>query len=133
MGGDLVTTQNINILVIDDDESVLESILIVLGVSGYQATGALSGEEGLTTFQKGSYDLVLTDLMMPGMSGLDIAKAIKGIDASVPVIIVSGSADELAPEKLWESSVAHILAKPFKPAELRRVINEALKRENVQL
>jgi two-component system response regulator MtrA len=128
-----VTTRNVNILVIDDDESVVETILTVLEISGYQATGVLSGEEGLATFQKGNYDLVLTDLMMPGMSGLDVARAIKGINANIPVIMVSGRAGEFAPEKLQESGVVHILAKPFRPAELRRVINEALKRGNIQL
>jgi two-component system response regulator MtrA len=128
-----VATPRVNILVIDDSESVLETILTILELSSYQATGALSGEEGLASFQKGNFDLIVTDLEMPGISGFDVARAIKGMEVNIPVIMVSGSADELTPEKLRESGVDHILAKPFRPAELRRVINEALKRGNIQI
>lgn len=127
-----MATQDVNILVIDDDESVLESICAILEISGYQVAGVLGGEEGLASFQKGNFDLITTDLEMPGMSGFDVARAIKEVDANIPVIMVSGSADEIAPEKLQENGVDHVLAKPFRPAELRRVISKALKKEDIQ-
>jgi len=77
------------ILVVDDEEDILELVTYNLTREGYQVAGAISGEEALRKVRHETYDLVVLDLMLPGIDGLEVAKRLKG-DArtqSVPIIM----------------------------------------------
>lgn len=120
-------SSRLKILAIDDEGLVQECISNVLKLAGHQVTVAACGEEGIACFQKNHYDLVITDLDMPGMDGWEVARTIKRINPTVPVIMATGWADRIEQEGLQGSKVDLLLAKPFSVRGLRDAVNEALK------
>jgi len=79
-------------IILVDDNAVVRDMLVDLVASlGYSADAAESGEEALAMFDRRHYDFVLTDLLMPGMTGWDVLKAVRQRDPQMPVIIITGS------------------------------------------
>jgi len=78
------------ILVIDDDESVRDSLKDLLSVQGYQVAVARDGREGLEVLHRQRFDLVVTDLLMPNVDGIEIIREIRKHDASLKVLAISG-------------------------------------------
>ena len=115
-----------DILVVEDDEMILEALSETIRRAGYYVTSASSGEEGLAFFKKRAYDLVLTDLSMPGMSGWEVAQAIKERDSKVPVILLTGWGDQLDQARMKQSGADRVLAKPCDKDEILRLVSEAL-------
>jgi len=115
------------ILVIDDEEGVREVLKGIFQNEGHQVTLAQAGKEGLEEFEKGDFDLVLTDLGMPKMSGWELAKRIKEIDPSVPVGLITGWAVAPTRNKTKEKGVDFILSKPFDYTKIVREVNAVLK------
>ena len=103
----------LDILVIDDDETLRESLLLLLDAEGFQATGAASGPEALELASAHYYDLVLSDVRMPGMSGLEAVKLLKDSIADAYFIIMTGYASEDAPIEALRMGVDDYLRKPF--------------------
>ncbi len=83
--------QDPRILLVDDNTVVRDMLVDLVGSLGYRADSAASGAEALDLFDRGQYGMVLTDLLMPGMSGWDVLAALRQRDARIPVIIVTGS------------------------------------------
>lgn len=81
------------ILLIDDEEAILRVMSMSLRSDGHEVMTALSGEEGIKVFQEASPDLVLTDIKMPGMDGIDVLKNVKEIQPDAEVIIITGHGD----------------------------------------
>ncbi len=77
------------ILIIDDEESIRKSFSLVLGDAGYEVDSAASGEEGVEKFRNGQINMVLLDLKMPGMDGVQTLREIRKMDSDVPVYIVT--------------------------------------------
>ncbi len=84
-------SQDPKILLVDDNTVVRDMLVDLVGSLGYRADSAASGAEALDLFDRGQYGMVLTDLLMPGMSGWDVLAALRQRDARIPVIIVTGS------------------------------------------
>lgn len=87
----MLSDVNHSILVIDDEIEVLRSFTMFLEDAGYRPLEARSGKEGIELFRRHRPDLVFTDLMMPGIDGLDVIREVKGIDPDVPVVVISGA------------------------------------------
>ena len=102
-----------NILIIDDDKSNLEVLQDILSFNGYQSTAAFSGREGIRLFQKKKFALVFTDLLMPKMSGWEVAKRIKEIDPQTPVILVTGWGIQLDEQNLKKAGITSVIYKPY--------------------
>lgn len=111
------------ILVADDDPGVAEVLELMLGQLGYEATVVNNGEEALDAFFSGDYDLVISDVCMPGMSGQEVARAVKEAKAGVPVILITGWGLQLDSS---EMGVDGMIAKPFKKEALSQLINNVL-------
>ena len=77
-----------SILLIDDDDSLRRVMEFSLAEAGYAVHTAAGGEEGLRLFEKGSFDAVITDITMPGMSGMEVLKNVRRSDVHLPVIII---------------------------------------------
>ena len=77
------------ILVIDDEESIRKSFNLILDDAGYEVDTAASGEEGVEKFRGGNFSMVLPDLKMPGMDGVQTLTEIRKMNESVPVYIVT--------------------------------------------
>lgn len=116
------------ILVIDDEEDVRTTLADILAAQGHAVRMAAGGREGLALFGQERYDLVLTDLGMPGMSGWQVARSIKEISRETPVILVTGWGEELDPQAVQEGSVDFVLSKPFRLNSLLTLVHRALER-----
>jgi DNA-binding NtrC family response regulator len=114
------------ILVIDDELPVREMVQRLLSESHYEVRLARNGEEGLALFRKEGFDLVVTDLSMPGMSGIDVLRAIKGEEASVPVILITAFATIDTAVEAIKSGAYDYITKPFDPDDLAITIKNAL-------
>ena len=105
-------------LVVDDEESVGDMVADVLRSAGHTVVFARSPSEGLSRVRSEPLDLVFTDLSMPGMTGWELARAVRDAVPGLPVILVSGFAVEVSPEELQASGVHSVLAKPISIGEL---------------
>ncbi|HYB44232.1 MAG TPA: GAF domain-containing protein, partial [Candidatus Methylomirabilis sp.] len=101
-------------LVVDDEEIVAGVLGDMLASGGHRVTVVGTGREAVDRFGAEGFDLVLTDLAMPGMTGWEVARAIKDVAPAARVVLVSGFGVELAPEGLRDHGVDMVLAKPIK-------------------
>lgn len=126
------------LLIVDDEPSIREFLEIMLSNDGYEVWTAATGEDGLRTFRRHEPDLVLTDVRMPGMSGLDLIKHIHTRDPSVPVIAITAYACADDALRAVREGAYDYVSKPFEIDDLRIVIRNALearrlRRENRDL
>jgi signal transduction histidine kinase/ActR/RegA family two-component response regulator len=122
----LASVRPARILIIDDDAAVREITGKFLSIRGYQVTVVGTGSEGISSFKRSGFDLVVTDLGMPGMSGWEVAHAIKRLNAKTLVVLMTGWATSLDEEKVKESGIDRIIHKPFQVDEVLALVNEAV-------
>lgn len=120
-------------LIIDDEEAILDSCSQVLKREGHTVKTAKNGDEGLKTFKKEIFHLVLLDLKMPGMSGMEVLKRIKEENPETPVIIITGYASLESAVEAMKMGAFDYIDKPFSPKELRVITKEALKSREIFL
>ncbi|MEO0604497.1 MAG: ATP-binding protein, partial [Myxococcota bacterium] len=106
------------ILLIDDDDQVRRTVQRMLRSAGYDVHAVPSGAEGLAFLESDTVDLLITDVMMPGMSGIEVADAVSD---DLPVIFISGYTDEVVGEQR-----GRFVAKPFMPRELLKIVRTTL-------
>jgi CheY-like chemotaxis protein len=126
-------TKEARILVIDDEESVRSVLSRILSQVNHQVTVAKDGGEGLQLFQEKEFDIVLTDLGMPDMSGWDVCKAIKKLRARVPVGMITGWGMELDQNKKEESGLDFVIPKPFDFHQILKVVDETMESSEKRL
>jgi PAS domain S-box-containing protein len=114
------------ILVIDDEESVRSVLTRILSQVNHQVTVAKDGGEGLQLFREMEFDIVLTDLGMPGMSGWDVCKAIKELRSRVPVGMITGWGMELDQTQKEESGLDFVISKPFDFHQIIKVVDDTM-------
>ena len=127
-----------HILLIDDEVIALSNLSHVLEREGYTVTACEDGESGLAAMQSTLFDLVLTDLRMPGIDGMDVLRHIRETTPEVPVIMITGHATLDSAVEAMKAGAHHYIAKPFRLDEAREVVRSALelsraRRENTQL
>jgi len=117
-----------SILLVDDDIAVAQTLEAILISLGYKADVYLDSVEALECFQRGEqhYDLLLTDLTMPGMSGIELIRNIRELAPLFPVLVVSGYAEEQVKEQLIGLDHCHIIGKPIMKADLALAIKKEL-------
>jgi len=126
------------ILVVDDEEVALTNLVYVLKKEGYDVTGSQSGPEAVRLLAKHGYDLVLTDLKMEKVDGMEVLKRAQERHPDVEVIMITGYATVDSAIEAMKAGAYHYIAKPYKLDEVRKVVREALektalKRENQRL
>ena len=114
------------ILVVDDEITVCKSIRSALIQENYDIDMALSGEEALQKEKTKKYDVMIVDLMMPGISGLDLLRSIKNTNPAVRVIMVTGYPTMKNTLQAMQIGAFDFLPKPFLPADLRNLVAKAL-------
>ena len=118
-----------SVLVIEDEPLIRETMADVLALEGYKVTLAADGEEGISLFRKGAYDIVFTDLGMPGLSGWDVARAIKRKQKDVPVVMVTGWGVAIDPSEIEGNGVDGILPKPFDIDSVLAIVSQLVGQE----
>ncbi len=119
-----VLQEPLSLLVVDDEELVRKTFAMLLRTAGYSVVEAADGPSALAAFATTHVDVVLTDLGMPGMSGWELARRLKGQSPGLPVILLTGWQDQAPGDEADRRSVDAILGKPVRLAELSRVIQE---------
>ena len=124
--------ENISAVVIEDEEDILELISYNLRREGFDVKGATSGEDGLTLVESSHPNVVLLDLMLPGVSGLDVCKSLKANSdlKSIPIIMVSAKGDESDIIAGLEMGADDYVTKPFSPKILVARVRAVLRRSH---
>ena len=126
------------ILVVDDERAILDTVEILLRGEGFDASVAQSGREALERFEEIAPDIVVTDIRMPGVTGLDLLEAVRERDPEIPVILMTAQASLQSAVKAVNQGAFYYLQKPFSNAELVALCRRAaqlreLSRENKTL
>ena len=119
------------VLVVDDDQALSEMLGIVLRAEGYEALFCDDGSKAQGIFQETKPDLVLLDLMLPGIDGIEVCKRIRS-ESGVPIVMLTARGDTLDVVKGLESGADDYIIKPFKPKELVARIKARLRKEDVK-
>ncbi|GAB3087916.1 MtrAB system response regulator MtrA [Corynebacterium aquatimens] len=117
------------ILVVDDDPAISEMLTLVLDTEGFEAKPVTDGAEAVPAFRSYNPDLILLDLMLPGMNGVDICKEIRK-ESNVPIVMLTAKTDTVDVVLGLESGADDYITKPFKPKELVARIRARLRRVN---
>ncbi len=130
--------ENYSILIVDDEKNILKVVSLTLRDSGYRVDTAPSAEVALEKFNQNRYDLLITDLKLPGMTGIDLLDRIRHINPDLPVIMITAFGSIENAVAAMKKGAFNYLTKPINPDELLAVIKAALekyelKRENITL
>lgn len=117
------------ILVAEDDRSLSRSMDTWLTLEGFYVVTVFNGEEALNKLVQQRYDLLITDIAMPRLNGLELIAKIRRLHPGLPILVVSGKVNETIIADLRELEVRYILPKPIKPTEFRKIINKLFPEE----
>ncbi|MFZ5981867.1 MAG: response regulator, partial [Candidatus Zixiibacteriota bacterium] len=115
---------HIKVLAIDDEEVILDLISAMCQSMGYRVKTALSGQEGINMALEEKFDIVLTDLAMPDISGYEVARRIRKIYNDIPIVLVTGWEAKLDANRLQPSGITRVLYKPFRIEQLTEIIDK---------
>ena len=120
-----------SILVVDDQPSMQDALNTSLQSEGYRVATACSGEEALTRIEAQEFDIVLTDLVMPGLNGLDLLERSRVLDPGAAVIVMTGYATLETAVAALRRGACDYLEKPFSLDELTRCVRRLLQYHEV--
>ena len=121
-----MNTNKLQVLVIDDDAVVGRSFDRVLSEKGYEVSTALSGEEALETINETNFDVVFTDIKMPGMDGLEVTERIKARCPWTPVVVITGYGTDDNEAKASVLGASGFVRKPLTPEMIESITLKAV-------
>jgi CheY-like chemotaxis protein len=116
---------NLRLLLVDDDSSISTSLKGLLEHIGHKVTVFSDGASALDAYRAGSYDMVLTDLSMPGMSGIQLLRELRGSDPDARVLVFTGQALEAQVREATRAGALAVLRKPFELEEVLKAMRGA--------
>ncbi|MBI2224956.1 MAG: sigma-54-dependent Fis family transcriptional regulator, partial [Betaproteobacteria bacterium] len=119
------------ILVVDDEEIVIRSCVRILGESGYEVEAVQSGVDALRKVEESQYDVLILDIMMPKMDGLEVLQRVKETHPDIDVIMITGLSQIETAVRCMKLGAFDYLPKPFDPDELKLVVERALERRRL--
>ncbi|MDP2620021.1 MAG: sigma-54 dependent transcriptional regulator [Hyphomicrobiales bacterium] len=119
------------ILVVDDEEIVIRSCLRILGDGEYQVEAVRDGREALRKIEENPHDVMILDIMMPNMDGLEVLRRVKEAHPNVEVIMVTGLSEIDTAVRAMKLGAFDYLSKPFEPDELKLLVQRALERRQL--
>jgi two-component system response regulator RegX3 len=122
--------QRVRVLAVEDEESFVDALSVGLGREGFEVTIARDGQEAVNLFDKNTFDVVLLDLMLPKLSGLDVCRAMRAL-SDVPIIVVSAKGEEVDMVLLLELGADDYVTKPYRLRELVARIHAVIRRREV--
>jgi DNA-binding NtrC family response regulator len=121
-----------NILIVEDEPRMRRLLEISLGEEGHSVQTAEDAENGLKLLRKDSVDLIVTDLKLPGMNGLEFLAEAKRLDASIPVVVMTAYGSVETAVEAMKAGASDYVLKPFSMAEMKLVINKELDVQKVR-
>lgn len=122
-----VIRHSLRVMVVDDEPHICNTLTLLLEKHGCRVESFLSGSEVLESFRKGDSDLVLTDVKMPGMDGVEFLGRIRALDPDLPVILMTAYADLDMTVKALKMGAYDFIIKPFDPEYLLAAVDKGLK------
>jgi len=119
------------ILFVDDDRAGREVALFNLRKAGYRVTAASDGQEGLSLFSPEKFDLVVTDVKMPGISGIDLLRKIRPLAPDVPVLVITAFGNVETAVEAMKAGAYDFIGKPFNKDQLLHSVDKALERKRL--
>ncbi len=116
------------ILVVDDEEGLREGLSHLLEDEGYRVLCAENGDRALEIIRQTHIDLILTDMRMPGMGGIELLKSVRAVNEHVGVIILTGYGEIESYIEAMNFGAMEYVSKPFKVNELKFIVNKILTR-----
>lgn len=116
-GTDTTPPRPLHVLVVDDNEATQRSVVALLKSLQIRSTLATNGADAITLLSTGRFDLLLTDLEMPQMNGLELLEWVQSNQPDLPAVLMTGALTEHIARAAMESGAAAVLSKPFGPAE----------------
>src|SRR5512147_1761282 len=115
------------VLVVDDTLSIQKLVSVNLQARGYAVDVAGTGEDALRLFKEGEYDLVILDLILPGMSGIDVCALLRQL-SDIPIVVLSAREDEDLKVRALDTGADDYVTKPFSPNELLARVRAVMRR-----
>jgi CheY-like chemotaxis protein len=123
--------QKATVLVIDDDEAMREYVCFVLEKAGYKVLSAKDGSEGIATATASAPDLIITDLVMPDMEGIETIRKLKSLNPSCGIVAMSGAANSDTYLAMAQCLGAHtVLQKPFARSQVEEAVRTTLEKSS---
>lgn len=119
------------ILVVEDDRELNRSVCSFLNQSGYEATGCLSGEEAYDVMYNTVFDLIVSDIMMPGIDGFEFVKTVRSLNENIPILFMTARDDFAAKQRGYRVGVDDYMVKPIDLDELFLRIGALLRRAKI--
>jgi len=119
------------ILVVEDNAELLRSVCLFLSQSGYGATGCAGADEAYDAMFENTFDLIISDIMMPGTDGFDFAEAVRGVNREIPIIFMSARDDFAAKQRGFRAGIDDYMVKPIDLQELLLRIGALLRRAKI--
>ncbi|MCR5715791.1 MAG: response regulator transcription factor [Lachnospiraceae bacterium] len=120
-----------SILVVEDNEELNRTVCEYLESKGYRSTGCLNAEDGYDALYKGSYDLVISDIMMPNIDGFEFAETIRKLNENLPILFVTARDDFASKQRGFRVGVDDYLVKPVNLDEMLLHIGALLRRAGI--
>lgn len=120
--------ENVKIMVVDDEPSVLESFKMILEIKDYAVDTFPDGPSAVSKLEKGKYDICFVDYKLPGMDGLQVLEKVKEIDPTIEVIVVTAYASEKSQSRAIQLGALEYLRKPFLMDEIYELVERGLRK-----
>ncbi len=120
-----------NILVVEDDKLLNKSFCSFLNQNGYNATGCLNAEDAYIAMYENVFDIIISDIMMPGVDGFEFAKTVRSINETVPILFVTARDDFKSKENGYKAGIDDYMVKPIDLDELLLKIGAILRRSGI--
>ncbi|RKX17562.1 MAG: hypothetical protein DRP35_10735 [Candidatus Zixiibacteriota bacterium] len=116
----------LNILIVDDDKEIREVLFDLLSIYGHNVTTCYDAYEALKTLEKSEFDLMITDLGMPGMSGMELAGIVNKDYSDTSIAMITGWGTQLNKDEVKKVGIRRVLSKPFRMNDIRELIEEVV-------
>ncbi len=123
----------VHILVVDDDAVLNKTVCIWLGDCGFQAKGVMDAQAAYDELYNSLYDLIISDIMMPGIDGFEFAKTVRGVNDRIPILFMSAKDDLPSKQKGFQIGIDDYMVKPIELAELEMRVRALLRRANIEM
>ena len=122
----------VHILVVDDDKDLNRNICRYLNDSGFDASSALNAQEAYEKMVNTLYDLIISDIMMPGTDGYEFARNVRSVNRNIPILFMSARDDLTSKQRGFRLGIDDYMVKPIELAELEMRVRAILRRSNVE-
>ena len=123
----------IHILVVEDDEKLNRIVCTYLNDSGFQAKGCLGAQEAYDEMYNQLYDLIISDIMMPGIDGFEFARTVRKVNQRIPILFMSARDDLPSKQKGFQLGIDDYMVKPVDLDELVLRVRALLRRANIEM